>query len=315
MRDKLSNLSMRQLRALIQVDQHQSFVEAAAHLHLTPSALSDSIKSLEESLGLRVFDRTTRSVKPTAVGVEFIALVKNALSQLERAVQVASEMRNLERGLVRCVGATSALACLVAPCLTQLWRRAPQIKVEMRTALAQQPVDAMRAGEADFCIGALPREPLSDLEYLPLLHDGFGLVAHRRHKSIQAQRVDLRDIKGVPYVALTTLTMIDSFLESQEDLAPEFNEPTIRVDGIDSLFAVLEQGEAVAILPALSNHHMGREDVRFFPLVQTLPERTIGLSRLRGRAMTPAAQTLWDLVCAHVKKMKKIQGIRISSQQ
>jgi DNA-binding transcriptional LysR family regulator len=312
MRDRLNNVTLRQLRAVEEVARHRSFVEAASYLHLTSSALSESVKSLETSLGVRLFDRTTRSVQPTAAGHEFIEIVRGALGQLDRAVEVVGELQNLERGLVRCVGATSALACLVAPCLAALWKRAPQVRVEMRTSVAWEVVNTLRSGEADFCLGTLTNEVVDDIDYQPLVCDRLGLVAERNHPAVRGDQVDLRLVQGVPYVALTTLTMIDKLLARQKDIPPEFLQPAVRVDGTGSLAAVLQQGTAVGILPAMAMHHMGLSDLKFCPLVQEFPERTVGMFRLKGRSLTPAAQALWDLVRHQATQLDGIQGIRIT---
>ena len=306
MRDRLNNVSLRQLRAVEEVARHRSFVEAASYLHLTPSALSESVKSLEASLGVRLFDRTTRSVQPTAAGHEFIQIVRGALGQLDRAVEVVGELQNLERGLIRCVGATSALACLVAPCLAALWKRAPHVRVEMRTSVAWEVLNTLRSGEADFCVGTLTNEAVDDIDYQPLLCDRLGLVAECNHPAVQGPEADLRLVRGVPYVALITLTMIDKLLARQKNIPPEFLQPAVRVDGTGSLAAVLQQGTAVGILPAMAMHHIGLSDLKFSPLMQEFPER---------RSLTPAAQALWDLVRQQVTQLEGVQGIRITNTE
>lgn len=313
MREKLNNLSIRQLRAMEEIARHRSFVEAAAQLHITPSALSESIKALEGILGLRLFDRTTRSVRPTAAGKEFLDHVHAALGQLERAVEVVAELQNLERGLVRCIGATSALACLVSPCLSQLWRRAPQVRVEMRTNVANEVVNALKSGSADFYVGSCPTESTDEIEFRPLIHDRLGLVAHRDHPLVQSETADLRQVRNVPYVALTTLTTIDKVLGRQRGIAPDFLEPVVRVDGTGTMAAVLQQGVAVGILPALAMHHMGLADLSFCPLGQPFHERTIGMCRLHDRSLAPAAQALWDMVTVEARNLVGVQGIRLCS--
>lgn len=237
-------------------------------------------------------------------------MVRVALGQLERAVQAARELQSLERGLVRCIGATSAMACLVAPCPAEMWGRAPQVRVEMRAGGALESLAALRSGDADFCVAALTGARFDDIEHLPLVHDCFGLVAQRDHPAVQAAQVDLRKVKNVPYVALTVLTTIDAMLAGQKGLAPEFRQPSALVDGTGALAAVLQQGVAVGILPALAIHQMALDDLKFCPFTPALPERTLGMSRLRGRSLTPAAQALWDMVRTSSRSLHDIPGIR-----
>jgi len=309
----LNNLSLRQLRAVEAVARCQSFVEAAGHLHLTPSALTESVKAIETSLGARLFDRTTRRVSPTAVGRVFIELIRDSLNQLDQAVQIVAELQNLERGLVRCVGATSALACLVSPCLSDLQRYAPQIGVEMRTSLGQNALDALRSGDADFCVGVLPSIPNDDLDYLPLICDDYGLVAARHHPVVATSLVDLRQVRDIFYATLTTERMVDHALTQLEDIPVNFLQPSIRVDGTGCLAAILQQGVAVSILSALVMHQIGLPDLKFCHLAQPFPERVLGLSRLRERSLTPAAQTLWNLIVTHAPRLQRLQGVRLAS--
>ena len=79
-----NNISLRQLRAFAEVARHGAFAPAARELCLTQSALSESIRQLEEALGLRLFDRTTRTVGLTAAGQAFLLDVRQAFETLEQ---------------------------------------------------------------------------------------------------------------------------------------------------------------------------------------------------------------------------------------
>ena len=315
MRRNLNNISLRQLQAMEEVARCRSFVEAAGRLHLTPSALSETIKALETNVGLRLFDRTTRSVQLTAAGEAFLEPVRSSLGQMEKAVQLMGELQNLERGRVCVIGATSALSCLVAPCLADFARRAPRVQIEMRTSLSMQMLQSLREGDADFCVASIPAGVADDVECYPLLMDRFGLVAVSSHPAVQVEEVDLRNVTGVPYVGLITNSLIDVLLAQQHGLSEEIIQPAIRVDGTGSLAAVLLQGVGVSILPALSVHQMELQDLKYCPLVKSFPMRTIQIARLRNRSLTPAAQALWDLVKANAQTLKGMQGIELPGQK
>ena len=81
-----NHLTLRQLRALLAVEQAGSMTGAAQALHLTPAALSMLIKSLEESLGTKMFERTTRRMVLTSAGELLVPSVQQALNQIDSAV-------------------------------------------------------------------------------------------------------------------------------------------------------------------------------------------------------------------------------------
>lgn len=308
--EKLNNLSLKQLRAMDEVATHGSFVEAARHRHLTPSALSETIKALERQLGLRLFDRSTRSVSLTQAGTAFLEHVRHSLQLLDHGVTQVGELRDLSTGHVRVMGATSALACLVAPCVAGIWRESSRLKVELRTGLSQDMLAELRAGRVDFCVASLPAGTEDDVDHIPLIEDRFGLVGRHDHPALQVDEIKLRDAGKFPYVSLNTRTSIDDTLESLPDVPTVFLEPSFIVDGTGSMAAVLEQGVTLAILPALVLHQMGLPALRYVPLTAEFPVRRIELSRRAGRSLSPAAQMLWDAVLQQAQILGRVAGIR-----
>src|SRR5262245_16195154 len=89
------------LRAAIAVAEHRSFRAPAVALGMSTSALSSHVRSLEDRLGIRLFNRTTRSVALTAAGEEFIARVKPSLADIELAMEAASGHRAQPGGVLR----------------------------------------------------------------------------------------------------------------------------------------------------------------------------------------------------------------------
>ena len=95
------NVSLRQLRAFVAVAELESFTGAAQQLHITQSALSLLVKDLESELGIRLLDRTTRSVRLAEAGHAFLPFVVGVLEDLERAIDSVADLRDLKRGVAR----------------------------------------------------------------------------------------------------------------------------------------------------------------------------------------------------------------------
>lgn len=315
MQNNLNNLSLKQLRAMDEVALRGSFIEAAKALHFTPSAMSETIKSLEEHVGLRLFHRSTRHVSLTVAGEAFLESVRSALALIETALGEMADLKHLRAGRVRVMGATSALSCLVAPCLAELFRHATSLKVEMRTGLSETMLRALQDGSVDFCVASVPPNAPDDIEHWPLLEDQFGLVGHRNHPALQTDHASLSDAQNFPFVALTNRSMINDLLEADPATPASFMHPSITVDATGSMAAVLEQGIAVGILPALALHQMGRPDLRFVPLKPPFPVRCVELSRRAGRSLSPAAQALWDLIGKHAAALTGLPGIQLIAKE
>ena len=90
-----------ELGAFVTVVRHGSFARAALHLGVAPSALSQTIRRLEERLGVRLLNRTTRSVSTTAEGERLAARVAPALAELDASVRALGEDREVVTGVVR----------------------------------------------------------------------------------------------------------------------------------------------------------------------------------------------------------------------
>ncbi|SFU22049.1 LysR family transcriptional regulator [Paraburkholderia aspalathi] len=119
------------LMAFASVARHGSFTHAAAETGVTASALSQSIRSLEMQLNVRLFNRTTRRVALTEAGAQFLARVLPALGELEAAFEALDETRDQPAGTLRINLPRVASELLVLPHLAEFTRRYPQIRLDL----------------------------------------------------------------------------------------------------------------------------------------------------------------------------------------
>jgi len=119
------------LNAFAAVIEHGSFVRAAAHLGITPSALSQTIRQLEERLGVRLLNRTTRSVAPTAAGSRLHARLMPAVEELNAALAEASGASERPAGPLRINMPRSAVAILLAPRIARFLRNNPEVVLDV----------------------------------------------------------------------------------------------------------------------------------------------------------------------------------------
>lgn len=119
------------LFAFAAVATDRSFTKAAAKLGVSPSALSHTIRNLEERLGLRLLTRTTRSVSPTEAGERLLRTVKPRFDEITSELSVLSDQRELPAGTIRITTSEHAAISIIAPALQKLLPQYPDINVEV----------------------------------------------------------------------------------------------------------------------------------------------------------------------------------------
>jgi DNA-binding transcriptional LysR family regulator len=120
-----------QLRTFVTVAEQLSFSRAAERLGITPSSLSQTIRSLEERLGIRLLNRTTRSVALTPAGEALLLRLRPAMDEINAAVENAVRFRDTPAGTVRVHAARLAAQVFIAPMLGAFSRSYPEITVDV----------------------------------------------------------------------------------------------------------------------------------------------------------------------------------------
>ena len=119
------------LMAFLAVARERSFTRAAAQLGVSQSALSHTIRGLEERLGLRLLTRTTRSVATTEAGERLVRTVGPKFEQIDSELSALTELREKPAGTIRITAGEHAALAVLWPALTRLLPRYPDIKVEL----------------------------------------------------------------------------------------------------------------------------------------------------------------------------------------
>jgi DNA-binding transcriptional LysR family regulator len=126
-------LSLTDLRALTLIVSHRSFRKAADELGLSASTLSHLMRTLEARLGVRLLNRTTRSVSPTAAGERLLSRLRPVLREFALAVDEVNEYRDLPSGILRINASDQAARVLMESALPTFLRRFPQMTVDLVT--------------------------------------------------------------------------------------------------------------------------------------------------------------------------------------
>jgi DNA-binding transcriptional LysR family regulator len=127
----MQNANLNDLLAFVAVAQERSFTRAAAQLGVSQSALSHTVRGLEERLGLRLLTRTTRSVAPTEAGERLLRVAGPRIDEIAMEMAALNELRDKPSGTIRITAHDHALRSVLWPALQKLLPEYPDIKVEI----------------------------------------------------------------------------------------------------------------------------------------------------------------------------------------
>jgi DNA-binding transcriptional LysR family regulator len=150
----MAQTKVNDLQAFLAVAREQSFTKAAARLGITPSALSHTIRALEERLGVRLLARTTRNVAPTEAGDRLLRSIAPLFDQIAAEIEALGELRDKPAGTVRITCTDDAIELYVRPALASFLKNYPDITLELFvdygfTNIVEERFDAgIRLGEA-----------------------------------------------------------------------------------------------------------------------------------------------------------------------
>ena len=290
------NVTLKHLQAFVAVAREGSFTRAARHLALSQPALTIQINQFEEELGVRLFDRTTRRVALTDNGAEFLPAAERLLDDFESAIADVREVAERRRGHVG-VATLPSIAVKLMPSIVADFQAAyPGVSVHLHDANASGVQQQVRRKEVDFGIASM-WEPDQDLTFESVLTDGFGVVCRHDHP-LAAERGPLawRDLAGYSFLGLANDTGIRPLVQAVPALPDEVRRPRVEVSNIATLEGMLLADVGISALPelALPDRHGGR--IVFRPLVEPDLTRAICLITRRGRSLSPAAQSMRDML-------------------
>ena len=166
------------------IAEYKSFVGAARHLGLSTPSVSQSLRGLEEKLGVRLFNRTTRSVTLTEAGTALLSRVGPALDQLQGAVESVNRYRDTPAGTLKLAGISLAAETVVLPVASDFMAAYPDIKLDI--TIIDGPTDIVAGGfDAGIGMGAFIAKDMiavrvaPDSRFIPLASPSY-LQRHGR---------------------------------------------------------------------------------------------------------------------------------------
>lgn len=278
------DFSSRQLRGVLLVAQHQNFTRAAEALHITPSGLSLLVRELENQLGFRLFDRTTRQVVLTTHGRQLLPIVQRHLAGIDTAMSSISQTA-LTGSLRISVGVGLMLAANVLPqAISEFCRLHPAVRIDLCDDDLATVLRRVKTGQLDVGFGYFERT--SGIRRLPffrfslmVIRPSSDAVAHRASTAWSALKHE-RLILQAPPAPLRLL--IDHHLV-RAGVNPE---RAIVLNRLDTIIGMVEAGQGIGIIPSFAQPVCRHRNVVMTPLVKPVVPVDFYQIRNRGRKLS-----------------------------
>lgn len=306
----MQNVTIKQLRAFVMLAEQRSFTRAAARLGISQSAMTLQIKDLEADVGVRLFDRSTRSLEMTAHAIEFLPIAVRVLEQLSRGIEDLRAIAGREKGRMSVAAGASLIAVLVTPALARLSRSHPGIEARLMDTPGAEVARHVLDGDADFGI-ALTRSHALLAEHL-LLKDRIGVLVRATHVlGKQRRALAWRDLGRHPFGTFRAGTQARDILDAHRQIGPRLPRPAYEVSSVSALLALAREGAAPAVLPWASAIPAIGGDCIFRPLQGPVLWRELHLIYLRRRSLTPAARLLLAAILDDVEALGRRAGAHL----
>ena len=279
-------MTLRHLRTFITVAEEGSFNGAAEKLSRTQPAITLAVKQLEEFIGLKLLERTTRQVSTTTEGENFIPIAQRLVRDFDTAIYDLRATAERRIGHVSMAIVPSVASNVLPDIVKTFSAEFPGIHLHLDDDSSQGVQRRVERNEVDFGLGSLWK-PNKLLEFRPLFADKLELICHRDHELAQKSG-------DVHPKELENSTFLDTGITQTLRIRESFGESKFDFPNITTLLAMLKSNLGVSVLPSLAIPKSADELVSR-PLFPT-EVREIYLITRKGWTLSPAAEAMIETI-------------------
>ena len=287
------NISIRQLTTFVSVADNGSFTRASEQMHLTQSAVSGLIKELESSLGIVLFDRTTRQLSLSVVGHHLLPQARRILNEMQLFENEASSLTSLAQGQVRLAVSQFAASSMPAV-IAQFAKVHPDISVSLLDCSAENVLEHIQNIEVDLGVGTERgfMESEDDISADLLYQLPFCVVMPDSHVLAQKSEIIWQDLVDIPLITLQGPFIEQVTAELDESIASHIQQARYKVNFMSTALEMTRQGFGITLcLPYMPEviDWVSANGLQMRPLAQPVKMRRFFIYQRSSRALSPAS--------------------------
>ena len=288
------NVDLRQLRAFLAIARVGSFTRAAGLLNVTQPALTMQVQRLEQALGVKLFDRDTRSVELTRVGRDLLPAFARTLQDLDAALASARDVAAAKRGVVRLAVLPSVAAGVLPDAISSFREHRPNVSFDLRDVIAGQVLTLVQSEQVDFgVIGGAMKS--ADVEIVFEARDRLCLVYPRGHPVGRLARVTPAAVAGFPLILMQRDTSVRAIVEAGFQAAGLAPQASCEAIYMMTAVGMVRAGLGLAILPGSAREIRAEPGLRAKAIDDANFVRPISIIKRAGRTLPPLSEAF--LLC------------------
>jgi len=281
-----SPIDSRQLRAFVTLARTCSFTAAAKELFLSQSAISHSIKALEEDVGCRLFDRMGKKAFLTQAGEQLLHHAQKILNEMESARASLSQLGKWGQGRLRLAASTTACQHILPGVLRELKVEFPQTNITIAPADTPEAIQMLHGNSVDLALVLEPQREES-LEFEPLFSDELLFIVSPTHRWASAGHVVRAEIPKQQYIlynkASFTFRMVERFF-AEEDMVLN---TVMELGSMEAIKELVKLGLGVSVLaPWIAQKELEEHALVALPLGRRKLKRTWGIVHWKERRLS-----------------------------
>jgi DNA-binding transcriptional LysR family regulator len=283
------------IQAFMAIADEGSFRKAADALHISQTALTRRLQNLEANLGVKLVERTTRSVALTRIGSDFLPHGHRLLTELRTALVEIRVSGKAQRGDITLACVPTVGVHYLPRIIKEYAARYPDNRIRILDHLSSGVTEAVLRREAEFGIrqGASQHPELTSM---PLLRDRYVLICREDHPLADRKKLSWKQLKAYPLIVpshvMTNRALLDAAL-GPEGLALQ---SYFEVQRSSTAVGMVAEGVAAAVVPGLAVQRGAYPNIRVVAMTDPVVSWTLVLLSRRKAQLSPAAQALYEML-------------------
>lgn len=295
------HFSLRQVEGFLLAAHSRSFSRAAEAMLISQSAFSQLINKLEDSLGVRLFDRTTRSVTLTGAGEAMYRKMKRGLEMLDEAWEEARAFSRIEHGHID-IGTFPSLANgIVTQALGSLHREFPEITVTLKEGGNANVISRVTEGELDLAVCTYV-ENTPGLAFHHLFDDELLVIVPEGSRLASIELLRWEDLDNESFIRVMDNTRTEqiaaAFAAHNVALTQKYEAASL-----SSALSMVRAGLGLAFMAGIVKHTVNLDGLTALP-IEDPPHRQIGIYQKADRTPSPAAMKFEEFLAAEVARTR-----------
>lgn len=282
-------MNIQHIKTLVAIHDHASFADAADALFLTPAAISQQIRYMEDQLQIKLFDRSTRPPTLSAHGINIVTEGRDVIARFDALIEMARASGEIA-GVLTIGSATGVTSALVPRALAGLRERYPRLQVRIEEGLTNDLIGRVRRRTLDAALITDPLVPEPDMKILPITTEALVVVMPKALKERGWKNI----VTALPFLRLNRKSGVGVLIDDTLRRAGINVSEAMELDSSESIVDLVAAGLGVGVVPTGRLSGANTSKVRSIPFGTPPVKRQVVLIERRNNQRSDLAGILYQ---------------------